>query len=108
MTDLPLVSHVLSTLVSVLHKTSTHISYSNNELTSYPMQWYVWAVDGRLEYGHYPHITVMLAALACLLLLWMPYTLLLLVMQWLMRKTLSNTYRIAGNFRTVLIFVYFV
>ena len=47
---------------------------------------YVWAVDGRLEYGHYPHITVMLAALACLLLLWLPYTLLLLVMQWL-RKT---------------------
>ena len=82
---------VLSTLLflsytKLLHTITTAITFQ--ELTSYPSgeTQHVWAVDGRLEYGHYPHITVMLAALACLLLLWMPYTLLLLVMQWL-RKT---------------------
>ena len=55
------------------------------QFTEYPknLTHYVWSVDGHLDYGHFPHITLLLAALACLLLLWLPYTLLLLLMQWL-------------------------
>ena len=43
----------------------------------------VWAVDGNQRYGHFPHIFILLAALACLFLLWIPYTFLLFSMQWL-------------------------
>ena len=43
----------------------------------------VWAIDGNYSYGRYPHIFLLLAAIACFILLWMPYTLLLFSMQWL-------------------------
>ena len=43
----------------------------------------VWSVDGNLRYGVHPHIFLVLVAIACLLFLWLPYTLLLLLMQWL-------------------------
>ena len=45
----------------------------------------VWAVDGNLSYFGYPHIFLFLVGLATLLFLWLPYTLLLLLMQWLRR-----------------------
>ena len=56
-------------------------------LTSYPdnVTVYVWFVDGNLEYGKLPHITLLIASIACLLLLWLPYTMLLLLMQWVRR-----------------------
>ena len=40
----------------------------------------VWSVDGNVTYGEWKHILLVLAALACLLLLWLPYTMLLLLM----------------------------
>ena len=43
----------------------------------------VWYVDGNLDYGEFPHFTLLIAALICLFLFWLPYTILLLVMQWL-------------------------
>ena len=43
----------------------------------------VWALDGNLSYGHYPHIFLLIAATVCLILLWVPYTLFLFSMQWL-------------------------
>ena len=43
----------------------------------------VWAIDGNYSYGQYPHIFLLLAAIACFILLWIPYTLLLFSMQWL-------------------------
>ena len=43
----------------------------------------VWAVDGNLVYGHFPHIFLLLVALACLIFLWVPYTFILFLMQWL-------------------------
>ena len=43
----------------------------------------VWAIDGNYSFGRYPHIFLLLAAIACFVLLWIPYTLLLLSMQWL-------------------------
>ena len=50
---------------------------------------HVWSIDGNLGYGKFPHILLILAALACLLLLWLPYTLLLLLMQCL--RKVSNS-----------------
>ena len=43
----------------------------------------VWAIDGNYSYGQHPHIFLLLAAIACFVLLWIPYTLLLFSMQWL-------------------------
>ena len=45
----------------------------------------VWSVDGNLDYCGHPHILLFLAGLATLLILWLPYTLVLLLMQWLRR-----------------------
>ena len=61
-------------------------------LTNYPsnLTRYVWSIDGRLDYGHFPHIILLLAALACLLLLWLPYTMLLFLMQWMRRTSHSK------------------
>ena len=46
---------------------------------------FVWSIDGTLDYFGYPHILLFVAALFTLLFLWLPYTLLLLLIQW-MRK----------------------
>jgi hypothetical protein len=43
----------------------------------------VWAIDGNYSYGRHPHIFLLLVAIACFVLLWIPYTLLLFSMQWL-------------------------
>jgi len=77
----------------LLHSIITALSVG--KLTTYPSSetQFVWADDGNLEYGHFPHITIMLAALACLLLLLLPYTLLVLLMQWLRRTPNSMVSR---------------
>ena len=56
-------------------------------LTNYPSDssLYVWSIDGTLDYSQFPHITLLLVAIACLLILWLPYTMLLFLMQWLRR-----------------------
>ena len=43
----------------------------------------LWSLDGTLDYFGYPHILLFVAALFTLLFLWLPYTLLLLLMQWI-------------------------
>ena len=45
----------------------------------------VWSADGSITYLEYPHILLFLAAVAILLFLWMPYTLLALSAQWLQK-----------------------
>ena len=45
----------------------------------------VWSADGNLSYFGFPHILLFVAGLATLLFLWLPYTLLLLLLQWLRR-----------------------
>ena len=42
----------------------------------------VWALDGNYLYGQHPHIYLLLVAVGALVLLWIPYTLLLLTVQW--------------------------
>jgi len=97
---------VLATLLflsytKLLHTIITALSVGM--LTTYPSSetQFVWAVDGNLEFGHFPHITVMLAALACLLLLWLPYTLLVLLMQWLRRTPNSMVSRWITRYKPV-------
>ncbi len=43
----------------------------------------VWALDGNLEYGKSRHGSLLFVVLACLVFLWIPYTLILFSMQWL-------------------------
>ena len=45
----------------------------------------VWAVDGNIEYLAGIHIPLFIVGVASLLLLWLPYTLLLFLGQWLQR-----------------------
>ena len=73
-------------------------------LTNYPsnLTQYVWSIDGRLDYGHFPHITLLLAALACLLFLWLPYTMLLLLMQWMRRTSYSKASKWITKYKPVI------
>ena len=56
-------------------------------ITEYPQNTYyaVWYLDGNLRYCHHPHIYLFIAAIATLVFLWLPYTLLLLFIQPLRR-----------------------
>lgn len=70
---------LLRTAVSSLEfSILTYSKYLNGSLSHA-----VWSVDGSLSYFQFPHILLFLAGLATLLFLWLPYTLLLLLMQWL-------------------------
>ena len=62
-----------ATLVAVI------LQYPQN--TSY----LVWYLNGNLRYCHHPHIYLFITAIATLLFLWLPYTLLLLFIQPLRR-----------------------
>ena len=42
----------------------------------------VWTLDGNYTYCHFPHILLFIAGLFTFTVLWLPYTLLLLLMQW--------------------------
>ena len=75
-------SKLLRTIIACLQLAVYYIYYDSNVEEAINV---VWAVDGNLSYGQYPHIFLLLAAIACLILLWVPYTLLLFSMQWLRR-----------------------
>lgn len=45
----------------------------------------VWSVDGNLTYFSFPHVLLFTVGLAVMLFLWIPYTFILLSMQWLRR-----------------------
>ena len=45
----------------------------------------VWSVDGNFIYFGFPHVLLFMVGLAVMLFLWMPYTFILLSMQWLRR-----------------------
>ena len=57
------------------------------EVKTYPDEtvYYVWATDGTLLYGHFPHILLLMASIFCLVVFWIPYALLFFSMQWLRR-----------------------
>ena len=66
----------------------SHLIHTYQNLTS--TQHVVWSVDGHYPYFNHPHIILFVAGLATLLFLWLPYTLLLFLMQWLRRLSLPN------------------
>ena len=43
----------------------------------------VWSLDGQYTYCQFPHIMLVITAIVIFAFLWLPYTLLLLLMQWL-------------------------
>ena len=90
--------HVLSTLfllsyMKLLRLVVTalefsYIKYTDQNSTS--THSVVWSVDGNLSYFGFPHILLLLAGLATLAVLCLPYTILLLLMQWLRRLPRSR------------------
>ena len=73
---------LLKTAVGILDFSVISV-YSEWNVTKPAMT--VWAVNGTFEYFRYPHIVLFVAALFTLMVLWLPYTLLLLLIQWLRR-----------------------
>ena len=61
----------------------------------------VWALDGNVEYGKYPHIFLLLVVLACLILLWIPYTLILFSMQWLRKIDHYRPLKLIARYKPV-------
>ena len=61
----------------------------------------VWTLDGNYEYGKYPHIFLLLVVLACLIFLWIPYTLILFSMQWLRRIDHYHPLKLIAKFKPV-------
>ena len=77
---------LLRTSVEILHfsiLTSIDFDSSNDTTVTAISDSLVWSIDGTLEYFGYPHILLFIAALFTLLFLWLPYTLLLLLIQWI-------------------------
>ena len=73
-------SKLLRTIISCF-KLVIYYTYDDSKISKFIS--IVWAIDGNYSYGKYPHIFLLLAAIACFVLLWIPYTLLLFSMQWL-------------------------
>ena len=68
-------------LRTIIDATSVAVIAQYPQNTSYV----VWYLDGNLRYCQHPHIYLFLAAMATLVFLWLPYTLLLLFIQPLRR-----------------------
>ena len=77
---------LLSTAVSALE--FSFLTYSEYPIHS--SKSVVWSVDANLAYLGIPHVFLFLAAIATLLFLWLPYTLLLLLAQWLRKLPKSR------------------
>ena len=45
----------------------------------------VWSLDGSYSYCHFPHVLLVVAALTVFTFMWLPYTIVLFLMQWLRR-----------------------
>ena len=74
---------LLRTAAEILHFSVLTVYGSSPNVTS--TMTLVWSVDGTLDYFGYPHILLFVAAMFTLLFLWLPYTLLLLLIQWIRR-----------------------
>ena len=70
---------LLRTVIAALSYTS--LEYPNN------LQVAVWLYDGNIRYLNGKHIPLFTAAMACLIFLFLPYTMLLIFSQWLQAKS---------------------
>ena len=90
-------SKLLRTIIACI-QLAVYYTYSDSGKDSTNI---VWAIDGNLSYGHYPHIFLLLAAIVCLLFLWVPYTLLLFSMQWLRRVDHHGPLKFIAKYKPV-------
>ena len=72
-------SKLLRTIIAALSFTS--LEYPNN------LQIAVWLYDGNVRYLSGKHIPLFTAGISCLIILFLPYTLLLIFSQWLQAKS---------------------
>ena len=70
---------LLRTVIAALSYTS--LEYPNNSQIA------VWLYDGNIRYLNGKHIPLFTAAMACLIFLFLPYTMLLIFSQWLQAKS---------------------
>ena len=70
---------LLRTVIAVLSYTS--LEYPNNSQIA------VWLYDGNIRYLSGKHIPLFIAAMICLIFLFLPYTMLLIFSQWLQAKS---------------------
>ena len=91
-------SKLLRTIIACLKLAVYYTYYDSNVDGSTNI---VWAVDGNLTYGRYPHIFLLLAAMACFVLLWVPYTLLLFSMQWLRRVDHYGPLKLIAKYKPI-------
>ena len=70
---------LLRTVIAALSYTS--LEYPNNSQVA------VWLYDGNVRYLNGKHIPLFTAAMACLIFLFLPYTMLLIFSQWLQAKS---------------------
>ena len=77
---------ILLSYMKLLNTAVSALEFSFLTYSKYPTKSsksVVWSVDGNLAYLGIPHVFLFLAAVATLLFLWLPYTLFLLLAQWL-------------------------
>ena len=90
-------SKLLRTIIAALGLTTIEKYSANSSFNSIT----VWSLDGNVNYGKGKHIALILAAVACLVLLWLPYTLILLLMQWLRKSSNSRLSRWITRYKPV-------
>ena len=88
---------LLRTIIAALGLAQVKIFSNDSTITTLA----VWSVDGQYRYGVHPHIYLVLAAVACLLFLWLPYTLLLLLMQWLRKVPYAKPSQLITRYKPV-------
>ena len=87
---------LLRTIITSIGFTPLEIFSSNS---SYILT--VWSLDGRYTYCRFPHIMLFITALAVFVILWLPYTLLLLLMQCLRKISYLKLLRWIPRFKPV-------
>ena len=88
---------LLRTIIAALGLAQVKIFSNDSTVTTSS----VWSIDGHYRYGTHPHIYLVLVAVACLLFLWLPYTLLLLLMQWLRKVPYSKPSQLITRYKPV-------
>ena len=92
-------SKLLRTIIAALGLTTIEEYSPDPSINSRTVT--VWSLDGNVTYGDGKHIPLILAAVACLLLLWLPYTLILLLMQWIRKTSNSRLSRWITRYKPV-------
>lgn len=61
----------------------------------------VWSLDGNLLYGRYPHIFLLLVAIAVMVLIFIPCTLVIFLVQWLRKVSHLKLFKWVNGFNPI-------